>query len=226
MQIIGNLPQIVFASLVNLIEQFATLIPRLAAALIVFIFGLYISEWVGRGVSRLLAKVYLDVAFHKSGLKKMLERVGLKYPVSRVLGVLATWFLYVAFLIAIADILRLPQITEFLKGIVLYIPNVVVAVIILLVGALLAEMSRKIIVSALRARKLSDLIILGALARYAILVFTVMAVLFHLKVASELITIILSGLVFMIALAGGLAFGLGGKQQASEFLQRITRRKE
>lgn len=223
MNLVYNLTNVVVTAFYSLMNRLIALMPQLIAAIFVFIFGLFVSEFVGKLVAKALREIYLDVAVDKSGTKKLLQKVGLKYDVSKILGLLATWFLNIVFLIAVADILNLPQITEFLKSIVLYIPNVVVAIIILVVGTLISELAYGLVSKSTKAANVPNAKTLALTSKWSILIFSVMAALVHLKVATELITILFAGLVLMIALAGGLSFGLGGREKAADWLRKFNK---
>lgn len=196
-------------------------VPNIIFAVVVFIAGLFIADLFGRVVSRILKRAYLDQAVDQTGLKKILERIGFKMPISRALGLLITWFLYAVFLIATAEIVQLNQISQFLQAVVLYIPNVIIAVVILLVGIIVSNFVFTLVKETATAAKLSAADLLANVARWAILVFTFMAALVQLRVATELIQILFTGVILMFALAGGIAFGLGGKDKAKEMLDKF-----
>ena len=200
------------------------LVPNVLGAIIVFIIGLFIADGLGRLVAALLKKAYLDRAVETTGLKKILEKIGFKMEISKTLGLLITWFLYAVVLVGAADILGLTQISEFLMQVVLYIPSVIIAVVILIVGIIVSNFVQTLVVETAGAAKLAAVDFLANVAKWAILIFTFMAALIQLKVAPELIQILFTGLVLMFALAGGIAFGLGGKERAKEMIDRILKK--
>jgi len=168
-----------------------------------------------------LKGAYIDNAVETTGLKKVLEKIGFKMEVSRALGLLITWFLYAVFLIATAEFLNLTQISVFLQSVVFYIPNVIIAIVILLVGIIVSNFIFTLVKEAALAAKLNASEFLANVARWAIMIFTVMATLVQLGVAAELIQILFAGFVFMVSLAGGIAFGLGGKDKAKELIDKL-----
>lgn len=204
--------------------KFVDLIPGIIGSIVIFIVGLFIADGLGRLVTKVVKKMYVDRAMEATGLAKILEKIGFKIEISRALGLLVSWFLYAVILVAAADILGLTQISEFLRAVVLYIPNVIIAVVILIVGIVVSNFIQTLVQETALAAKLSSADFLANVARWAILIFTVMAVLIQLKVATELIQILFTGLVFMFALAGGIAFGLGGKDKAKEILDKLIRK--
>ncbi|HLC89408.1 MAG TPA: hypothetical protein VJG65_00430 [Patescibacteria group bacterium] len=204
--------------------KFVDLVPSILGAIIVFIVGLFIAEGLGRLVANLLKKVYLDKAVEATGLKKILDKIGFRLEISKALGLLVTWFLYAVVLVGAADILGLGQISEFLTQVVLYIPNVIIAVVILIVGIIVSNFVQTLVTETALATKIEAADFLANVAKWAILIFTVMAALIQLRVATELIQILFTGLVLMIALAGGIAFGLGGKDRAEKIIDKLLKR--
>jgi hypothetical protein len=212
------------ASFTELWFEFVNLIPNLIGALIILIVGFLVAKSLGRLVGRLLNRIYLDKAVETIGLKKILNKAGFNLLVSQALGLLITWFLYAVVLVAAADILGLNQISVFLSDVVLYIPNVIIAVVILLVGIIVSNFFFTLVKEMSLAAGLKASDFLAGVAKWAILVFTFMAALIQLKVATELIQILFTGLVFMLALAGGIAFGLGGKDKAREVIDKLIQK--
>lgn len=200
-----------------------TIVPNLIGAVIVFIVGLFVAEGLGRFVSKAAKKLYIDQAVSTTGLKGVLEKIGLRMEISKALGLLVTWLLYAVALIASADILGLSQISEFLRSVVFYIPNVIIAVVILVVGTVVSNFIHTLVRETSTAAKLASAELLANGAKYAIIIFTFMAALIQLGVATSLIQILFTGLVFMISLAGGVAFGLGGKERAQEALDKLLK---
>ena len=216
--------EILTASFAEVWFKIISWIPNVLGAVIIFILGLFVAEGLGRLIAKLVKKIYVDRAVETTGLKKILERVGFKTEVSKALGLLVTWFLYAVVLVAAAEILGLNQISQFLRSVVLYIPNVIIAVVILIVGIVVSNFIQTLVTETAVAAKWSAAYFLANVARWAILVFTFMAALIQLKVATELIQILFTGLVLTFALAGGIAFGLGGKDKAKEILDRLGKK--
>ena len=224
METLINWGGVLTASFAEILSKFLSLVPNIIGAIIIFVIGLFIAEGLGRLISRVLKKMYVDQAVDKAGLKRMLEKIGFKISISRALGLLVTWFLYAVVLIATAEILKLNQISQFLQAVVLYIPHVIISVVILIVGIVVSNFIFTVVKEAALAAKIESADFLATVAKWAILVFTFMAALVQLRVATELIQILFTGLVFMFALAGGIAFGLGGKDRAKQLLDKIVKK--
>jgi len=126
-------------SLLSLWERFINFVPALVGAVLVFVFGWIIAASFGKLVEKMVKAVRVDQAFEKIGAGKKMEEAGVSGNISGFLGGLVKWFFVLVFLLAAVDILKLEKVTTFLNSILLYIPNVVVAVIILAVVFLLGN---------------------------------------------------------------------------------------
>ena len=222
MNTISDWGDVLVSSLQDIWSGFIKFLPSLLGALIILIVGWYIALIVEKLVVRVLKIVWIDNALKRIGIKDGFEKAGIKLNIAKGGGFLVKWFLFIVFIIAASEILNLSQVTEFLNGVVVYIPNVIVAVIIMLLGVVFANFAQTVVKKAVEAADLLSANFLASLAKWSILVFSILAALVQLKVAANLLQILFTGLVGMIALAGGLAFGLGGRQKASEVLDKVS----
>lgn len=210
-------------SLLGVWESILGFLPNLIGALIVFIIGLVVAVALRHTVVQVVLLLRLDELASRFEVKQSFEKLGIRLHIGELLGWIIKWFFIIVSLIAATEILGWAQVTDYLTQVVLYIPNVIVSVIILLAGILLANFVRNIVKSAVEAAKLASADFLSGIAKWAILVFSFMAALVQLQIAPDLIRVLFTGLVAMLALAGGLAFGLGGRDHASRFLNRLRR---
>jgi len=215
--------EVVLDSLNSLWLSFVNFLLALLAALIVFIVGWLISVALGKLTSRIIKVIRLDALLAKVGLKKVLAKAKLKLNSGHFFGELVKWFFIVVFLMAAADILKLYQVTEFLRGVLYYIPNIVVAVIILLSAVIVSNFLKKLVKASVEAAGLEASAFLGSVTKWAVLIFGFIAALIQLGIAVTLIQTLVIGVIGMLALAGGLAFGLGGKDQASRILEKLRK---
>ncbi len=210
-------------SLFSLWQSVIEALPIVAGAIVVFVLGLVVAGVLSRVVLKVVEVLRLDELVGKLDLKATLERVGIRLRVGILLAWMVRWFFIIVSLIAATDILDWDQVTDYLKQVVTYIPNVIIAVIILLAGILLGNFVRGVVKSSVEAAKLSSAEFLSGMAKWAILVFSFMAALVQLQIAPDLIRTLFTGLVAMLALAGGLAFGLGGKEHAARVMDRLRK---
>lgn len=215
--------EIIQEAFLGLWEGALAFLPNFVGAMIVFVIGFLLALLLSHFVIKVIELLKVDDLASKLDVKSSLEHFGVHLHIGRLLGWIVKWFLIVVVLIAATDILGWDQVTDYLQQVMLYLPNVVIAVIILLAGILLGNFVQNVVKSAVEAAKLASANFLSGISKWAILVFSFMAALVQLQIAEDLIRVLFTGLVAMLALAGGLAFGLGGKEQASKFLERLKK---
>lgn len=208
-------------SLLNLWERFVNFLPALVGAVLVFVAGWIVAVALGKAVEHIVKLLKVDDVVAKAGTKERLHKAGVDLNVAKFFGGLVKWFLILVFLMAATDILKLTQVTSFLNSIVLYLPNVVVAAVILAVAFLLGNFVYAVVKGSTKVAGIVSATLLGTIAKWAIVIFGFLAALIQLGVASSLINTLFIGLVAMLALAGGLAFGLGGKEEAMMILKKL-----
>ncbi len=215
--------EILYGSLQQIWVSFIGFLPTLLAALIVFIIGWLIAIALGKLVNRLIKIIKLDLLLSRVGFDKALAKARLKLDSGKFFEELVKWFFIIVFLMAAVDILKLYGVTDFLRGILYYIPNIIVAVIILLAAVVLANFLQRLVRASVEATGLRGAGFLSGLTKWAVLIFGFIGALIQLGIAATLVNTLMIGLVGMLALAGGLAFGLGGKDQAARFLEKLRR---
>ena len=197
-------------------------IPRFIVALIILIFGWVVAVAIGRLVMQLIRALKVDVALEGLGAKELASRAGVKLDSGMFIGGLVKWFFIVVFLMASVDVLGLDEVTVFLRDVVIfYIPNVIVAAVILVAAAVLGDVAQRLVRGSAQAAHLPSAGFLGGVAKWAIWVFAILAALFQLGIAGPLVEKLFTGFVAMVSIAGGLAFGLGGKDAAARFIEKL-----
>ena len=197
--------------------------PQLLAALVAILLGAIIGWALGVAAKRLVAFTGVDEAVRRSGLNERLRfDTNSRYSLlSNMVGTIVTWIIAAAAVGFACDILGLTQVSTFIGAILAYIPNVIVAVVILTIGILASRFVSDLIITGLDASRIiiGDERIIAAIARYAIIVFAVMAALTQLQIVPQLIEIAFAGLVFALA----LAFGLGARDHARDMISSLRR---
>jgi hypothetical protein len=215
------------------VNSFATLwigfmeyIPRIIGALVVLIIGLIVAAGLDALVEKVFAVIKFDVFLEKLGLKPIFERAGIKLRGAYFLGKLVYWFVVVAFLLAVSDSLGLYALSGFLVSVLGYLPNIIAAVLILLASIVVGHFLRRIVTASVLSAKLHAAHFLGTLVWWVVVVFGFLAALSQLNIAAVMVQTLVTGFIAMLALAGGLAFGLGGKDYANYLLNRLKDRTE
>jgi len=218
---VQNWVDVITYSLQSLWQGFMMFLPTFIGALIIFFVGLIIAAGLGKIVEKLIDALKLDRLLGQLSLNKFLERADLRLHSGRFIGVLVQWFFIIVTLLAVSDILNLFAFSDFLKQVLLYVPNIVIAVLIMLAGVVAAAFLSKLVRASVLAAKLHSAHFLGALTKWSILLFAFLAALSQLGVAGALVNTLIMGFVAMLALAGGLAFGLGGRDVAAAWLEKL-----
>jgi len=172
-------------------------------------------------VEKVVAAVKLDNLLRKLGMEEYTRRANMELNSGYFLGRVVYWFLVLAFLLAASDILGFAALSAFLGDVLLYVPNLVVAVLIMVAAFVVAHIVSGLVRASAMSARLHAAKFLGAATWWAVVVFGGLTSLFQLGVATALINTVVTGLVAMLALAGGLAFGLGGKDYAAHLVKRL-----
>lgn len=200
-------------------------LPAILVALLLLIIGWVLGVFFRHMVIKAFTALKVNEALDAAGVDVLTERAGYPLKAGEFVGMLIKWFIVAVFFVAALDVLQLTQVTAFVREVVLgYLPHVIVAVLILMVATVVANTAATTMTAALRTASVKNPELLGKFAYYAIVVFAILAALNQLKIAPELVQMLFAGLVFALSLALGLSFGLGGRETAARYLERITRR--
>ncbi len=196
-------------------------VPNLVVAILIIVIGWLIGVLVGRVVAQIMRSLKIDEGLRKSGVEDVLNRGGIMLNSGAFVGGLVKWFIIVVFLVAAFDVLHLTQVNQFLQGVVLYyLPQVIIAVLILLLAAVIGDVMQRIVTASARTAEIRSAHFLGSFTKWAIWIFGVLAALLQLNIASAFIQTLFTGVVVALSLAFGLAFGLGGQEAAAKFIEK------
>ena len=214
--------EVLKASFQQLWSGVAQFLPKIVVAVVVLIIGWIIAAAVGKLIAKVIKALRVDKALQGLGAEGPISQAGFKLDAGSFIGALIKWFLFIVFVVAAMDVLRLTQVNVFLREVVLgYLPNVIVAALILIIAAALADLAKRVIAGSAKAAKVSSAGLLGGIAKWAIWIFALLAALYQLGVTPALIQTIFTGFIAMLAIAAGLAFGLGGKEAASRYIEKL-----
>lgn len=213
-------------SLVKVGDSFVDYFPVLLGAFLVLASGWIISATLGKIVAKIMQRLGVDRMMAKIGFSEKMREFGLNFTFSFFLGAFFRWFLVLVFLMAATDILKMDQLTIFINNILLYIPNVVAAILILTVVFVLGNFFYRVVKGSTRAAGIVSATLLATISKWSVIIFGVFAALIQLGVAASLVNTVFIGVVAMFSLAGGLAFGLGGREEAQLILQKIHKELE
>lgn len=216
----GNVGDTLVGSIREGFYAAATFLPNFIAGLIILLIGIIVCSIVKRIVLSIFDALKLESYLHRYGIPEGKK----EYSWANILSEVARWFVIVVFLIPTADVWGLPQITTVLDTFLLYLPNVFVAAIIGIVGFAFAGLAHDVVLGSTRGVSPDVATMIASVTRWAIVIFVILAVLTQLGVAADLIRILFTGFVAMVALAGGIAFGLGGQDTARSILEALRKK--
>lgn len=196
-------------------------LPNVILAVIIFVLGWAAGVIIGRAVTHVINVIKLDSALSKAGLNTLSDKTGVKISVAGFIGGVIKWALIVAFAVASAEILGLTQITQLLRDILVYIPNVLVAAIALIIAALLGDFVARLVSHSAQGVGVKGKFAAQVAKWSIIIVGGVFPALTQLRIAQGLVEVLFTGVVFALSLALGLAFGLGGRDAAAKVLEKM-----
>jgi len=211
-------------ALQNVWQAFLSFIPTLIGAIVVFIIGWFIAVGIGRLVAEILKRIKFDRLFEKGAWKTAFEKAELKITPSEFIGAIFKWVLVIVFLQVAVGILGWTQFADLLGRVIGYLPNVIVAALIFVVAVIVADIVEKIVVAATEGARFAYTHLAGAIVKWAIWIFAILAILRQLIIAPELVNILFSALVYGVVAVLVLAFGLGGKEVAAELLADLRKK--
>jgi len=207
-------------------QGFLLYLPKLIGAIVIFVIGWFFSIGIGKLIAEILNRLRFNKLFEKTGWAEALEKAELKINVSDFIGVIFKWILIIVFLLVAVEILGFSQFANFLREILAWLPNLIVAAAIFVVAIIVADIFEKLVKVSVRKIGVKHVEFLGAAVRWSIYIFAALAILLQLGVTTTIVNALIIGLVGMISLAFGLSFGLGGKDAAArvieEFRQKIS----
>jgi hypothetical protein len=205
------------------LEAFLEFIPNVLAAILVLIIGWIVARFLRGLTMRILQVIQLEPFAEKVGLAETLKKFGAQITPAELVAELVKWGTFLVFVTPAAEVLGLSQLTVIINQVISYIPNVLVAVLIIMFGVIFSDLTAQFVRGTAQAMDTHVASALAVLARYSIVTFAFLAALTQLGIAERLISTLFTGFVAMLAIAGGLAFGLGGKDLAAELLESLKR---
>jgi hypothetical protein len=210
----------IFYSLTNALVRFVSFLPALIGAVLILIIGWFISGLLARLIERGLKAIGFEGLVERSGIGEFIRRSGTNLTTSSVIATLIKYFIFLIFVQAAANVIGIPQLTEIINRIILFIPNVIIAMAIIVIGTFIAQFLSGSVRSSVSELGVGNPNLLAKLTQYVVLGFAVIAAIDQLGIAATLVNTLLIGLIGSVALAIGLAFGLGGRDVAAQITQK------
>lgn len=211
--------QVVQLSLLDLWGRLISILPNMISALVLIVFGLIIAPVLGGVVKKVIDLLRIDNLAHKVGIDDMLKGYSDKFSISLLIGKLVKWFFLLVFFLAAADILGWTRISQFINEIIFYIPQVLIAVIILVFGVIAGKFFETIVTQSIKGSNtpIDNPETIGKITKWVFIIFAALASMVQLGIAPSLIQIFFAGFILSLS----LAFGLGGREKAAQLLDHI-----
>jgi len=208
----------------DMMKRVAVFLPKLLALISFILLGLIVGWAVKASLQRLLQALRLDVASERWGVQAALAKAGFKQPLSHIVGRLAFWTVFVMFLFMGVDALDLPATAAMMGHLLGFLPSVVTASLLLLVGLLLGNFLAEATLIATVNAQIQEARLIASLVRWGIFLFTAAMVLTQLGIAKEIVVAAFSILFGGVVLAVAISVGLGGRNIARDMLERRWRK--
>ena len=219
METVNNWGDAVMVSVTEALQNFLGFLPALVGAILILVLGWIISGFLAGLIERGLKMVGFEHAANTTGINGFIERGGSGWTASKVVAEIVKWFIRLVAIQAAAQILGMERISEIITAILLWLPNLIVALAIVVIGALIAGFVAGIVRASTSEMGLGNPDLLAGVARYAIIAFAVVAAVDQLGIAETVVNTLFVMTIGALALAFGLAFGLGGQGVAAQMTQ-------
>jgi len=202
-------------------EKIISLLPALVGALVILLLGWLLAKILKAALIKLLVAMRFEKFSERSGLSKFLSRGDIKHSLADILGTLFFWVIFLFFIDLAVDVLELSLIEDLINSIVSFIPNLIAAALIIIIGVFLSSFFKGVVKVAASSYDLAHRELLGKIVQYLIIFFAVAMSLEELGVATHIL--VNSVLIIIGAMAFGLAlaFGLGSKDVAAKIVNKI-----
>jgi len=213
-----------FESSQQFLNEIASALPRIIGAIIILIIGWLLAKLVKRLFVKFLQLIKIDYITEKSGIEKFLKDGGLNVTSIDIIGTLVYWFLMLIVIMATLNSLNLTGASVLFNEVLLYIPNIIVSIVILIIGIYLARMVSQILKTSLMGMKDKTSKLISQIAYVSIIILTIFVTLSQLNIATEIVTSAFQIIFGAICLALALAFGLGGRDKAAEIINDLMKK--
>ena len=193
-------------------------VPKIIGFLVILLIGWLIASAIATAVAALLRAVKFNDLAHRAGLTGFVQNMGVHHDAAGFLATVAKWFVRLIVLVTAFDALGLPAVSQVLQQLLLWLPNLVVALVVLVIGGLAASGSASLVRGATAESGLGNPDLLAAVARVAVWAFAIVVAVNQIGVAATLVDTLFMAVVGALALALGLAFGLGGRETAAQIV--------
>jgi hypothetical protein len=210
--------QAMMTSLAAALAMFFAAIPKLLAFIVILVVGWFLASLAAKLVGGLLRTVRFNELSERSGFTGFIRNIGVSSDASGFLALLTKWFIRLIVLVVAFDALGLPAVSDVLRQMLLWLPNLAVGLVVLVLGGLAANAAAGVVRGAAASAGFNHPDGIANVARGAVWVFAIIVAVNQIGIAKELVNTLFMGTVALIVIALGLAFGLGGRDLAARLL--------
>jgi len=216
---ISDWGQMLMASLTGALAMFFGAIPKVLGFIVILVVGWLVASLVEKAVAALLRTVNFNSLAERSGFSDFVRKSGTGADASVMIGGIAKWFVRLIALVVAFDALGLPAVSDVLRQLLLWLPNLVVALVALVIGGIAASALSRVVRGAAAEGGLGNPDLLARIASVAVWAFAIVVAVNQIGIATTLVNILFTATIGAVALALGLAFGLGARDTAGEIVR-------
>lgn len=216
---VQNWGEAFMTSLTGALAVFMAAIPKIFAFFLILVIGWFIASLIAKGVAALLRTIKFNELAQHAGLAGFIQSMGTDTDSAGFLAGVVKWFIRLITLVVAFDALGLPAVSDFLRQVLLWLPNLVVALVVLVIGGLAAKALSKFVKGVAEKAGVGNPDVLATIASVGVWAFTIIVVVNQIGVGVTLVNTLFMATVGALALAIGLAFGLGGKETAGKMVE-------
>ena len=207
-------------SLAGGLAMFFAAIPKVIAFAVILVVGWFIANLIAGLAARALRLVRFNELSERSGFTTFVRNIGVQTDPAGFLGLVAKWFMRLIVLVVAFDALGLPAVSDVLRQLLLWLPNLAVGIVVLVIGGLLANAAAGIVRGATSSAGFAHPELLATVARVSVWIFAIIVAVNQLGIAQTLVNTLFMGAVALVVIALGLSFGLGGREVAGKLLAK------
>jgi|SRR6185369_14175098 hypothetical protein len=217
---VSDWSEAILTSLAGGLVMFFAAIPKIIGFAVILVLGWLLSGLIARLAARLLRAVRFNELAERSGFGNFVRNIGVQMDCAGFLAEVAKWFMRLIVLVVAFDALGLPAVSDVLRQLLLWLPNLAVGIVVLVIGGLLANAAAGVVRGATASAGFRHPELLANVARASVWIFAIIVAVNQIGIAQELVNTIFMGAVALVVIALGLSFGLGGRDIAANMLRR------
>ena len=206
-------------SLTGALVMFLAAVPKVLGFVIILVIGWFVASLLAKAVASILRNIRFNDVARRSGLGDLVDKMGVKTDSAGMMASIAKWFVRLITLIVAFDALGLPAVSQVLHEFLRWMPNLVVALVVLVIAGLAANALYNLVRGATAKAGFSSPELVASIAYGAVWVFGVVVAVNQVGIAETLVNTLFMGFIGAVAIALGLSFGLGARETAGEIVR-------